>query len=721
MKIKLLLIFLALYALGYSQKRPKIGLVLSGGGSKGIAHIGVLKVLESKGIKPDYIVGTSFGALVAGLYAIGYTPDEMEEIIATNDWDYLLNDEIKRENLLIGQSNKNKNSIVGLPLDGFKPAMSSGLYSGQNILTFFETKTRKYCRDINFDDLPIPFRCIGTNIETGKEKIFKEGNISEALRASMSIPSVFNPFEIDGELYVDGGLVNNFPTDVVKAMGADIIIGVDVGAVLYKKEEITSIIKILDQSASFYNYRVARENKKLCDIYIRPNIDGISSMSFDKTVEIIKLGYDATINKSSQIDSVFNKYNLTEIINDSTKNTSKIIKLDTIIIKTNITNTHHKRGAKKLISGKLNLKTPCTITEDELNNRINKLYGSKYFEKISMNFIPNDSSYTLILNVKDKQVNDFSIGARYDNTYGVNILLSTEFRNLLIYGSLAEMSLVAGQSPQFKMRYTTDRGANIGFGSSFEYNNFYAYSYKNSVRFATYNYNYAYWDLFIHSYIGNYNRIIIGANASIFGLSSTQTISDIENISENYFSPYAAYIIDTWDKAYYPNKGFKFKARGDLIIDNKYNNMPIAWGRGSWINSISDKFKIITEGFLGFADSRLDSSLYKFQVGGMENNRIQWYNSFPGLRFLEHGSTNVWIAKISPRYEFYKNNYLTFTFAIAGMDEMPDRLFTKTQRIYKGASIKYGFYSMFGPMEISADYSFDNYNKSMFVSLGYWF
>ncbi len=721
MKTRLFLLLLISINVVFSQKRPKIGLVLSGGGAKGIAHIGVLKVLESKGIKPDYIVGTSFGALVGAFYAIGYTPEEMEKIISNSDWDYLINDKIKRENLLIGQGDKNKKSLIRLPLNGLVPSMSSGLYSGQNILTFFEIKTRDYNRDMSFDDFPIPFRCVATNIETGEAKIFDKGHIADALRASMSIPSVFSPYNIDGNLYVDGGLVNNFPTDIVKAMGADIIIGVDVGAVLYNKDEITSIIQILDQTSSFYNYRVAQENKKLCDIYIRPDIEGISAMAFNETSDIINKGASATKTQLNKIDSVFGKYNLSPIVNDTSIHKTDKIRIDSIIVITELKHNQHTKGAKKLIDGKLNIKLPITLTTEELSQKINRLYGSKFFTDISMSFIPNDSSYTIKLNAKEDHINGFNIGARYDQTYGVNILLGAQFRNLLMYGSLLEASVVAGQSPQLKLRYTTDRGANIGFGSSFEFNNFYAYSYENGSRYATYNYNLASWDIFVHSYIGNYNRVIIGAEASVFALSAKQTISDIDNILDNYFSPYVAYIIDTWDRAYYPNNGFRFKTRADLVIDSEYDNMPKAWAKGSFVSSVSKKIKIITEGFLGFADARLDTTFFKFQTGGLANNRIKWYNSFPGMEFLEHGAANIWILKLSPRYEFYKNNFITATFALTGMDNNIESLFINTDQVYMGASIKYGFYSMFGPMEISADYSFTNYNKNILVSLGYWF
>lgn len=723
MKSKLIIFFILISVFSFSQKKPKIGLVLSGGGAKGIAHVGVIRYLESKGIKPDYIVGTSVGALVGGFYAMGYTPDEIEKIIRTRDWDYLLNDEIKRKNVLIGQSDKNKNVLLTLPLDGFKPQMSSGLYKGQNILTFFEITSRKYNRPLDFDSLPIPFRCVATNIETGEGKIFSKGIISDVMRASMSIPSIFSPYEINGELYVDGGIVNNFPTDVIKEMGADIIIGVDVGAVLYKKEEINSIIKILDQTSSFYNYRVAQENKKLCDIYIRPNIDGISAMDFSRTDTIVNRGRIAAIQNSEKIDSIFQKYNLKPIINEQKPfSSNRTINIDSIKIRTNINSLSHRRGSKRLINGKLKIKTPLTITEKSISEKINKLYGSKYFKKITLQFDPTtDTSYALTISVSEKKENDFSIGARFDLIYGVNVLLAAQFRNLMLYGSLFELSTVAGQSPQFRARYTTDRGASLGFGSSLVYNNFSVYTYENSRKYAEYNYNRIMADLFVHSYLGDYNRAVVGAEYSSFLLSATQTVSDLKDMNNNYLNFYAAYVVDTWDKAYFPNKGFQLKIRSNYIIHEEDKLMNTTWSRANIILPITKKIKIIAEGFIGFGTSNVDTTLFRYEVGGMAQNRMEWYTSFPGMQYLEHGSNNVWVAKISPRYEFYKNNYLTATFAMTAMDNIFENLFIQADRMYTGVGVKYSFSSMFGPMEISGDYSFNSYYTNYFISLGFWF
>lgn len=720
-KTSLIAFSLLISTFSFAQTKPKVGLVLSGGGAKGIAHIGVIRELEKKGIKPDYIVGTSMGALIGGLYACGYTPDELDTIINSLDWEYLLNDEIKRSNYLVGQSSKNKTALISLPLKGLTPNLPSGLYAGHNILTLIEILTRNYSKKMNFDELEIPFRCIGTNIETGEEKVFNNIRLADALRASMSIPSVFNPYEIDNELYVDGGLVNNFPTDIAKEMGAEIIIGVDVGAIAYKKEEITSIVRVLDQATSFYNYRVAEKNKKLCNIYIRPDISKMSILNFDDVRGIINEGVIATNNVNSKIDSVFKKYNLSPIPT-TTKTYSPILTIDSASISTNIQQKKHHKEAQRLIKGKVNLKKNNHLSVANIQNEMNRIYASRYFKSVSLTFEPKDSShYNMIINAQEKSHNSLNIGLRYDTQFGVNTLVNTQFRNLLIYGSLLESSFIIGQSPHLKVRYTTDRGSSLGFGSSFNYTKFRVYTYQNSIKNTTFNYRRANWDLFLHANMGNANRIILGAEASVFGLESTQSVSDLIDIKERNYSAYLSYHIDTWDRSFFPNKGINLKMRSDVIRQEDASILHVGWMRINAVIPLSKKIKLITETFVGFGSIGVDTTLYRYEVGGMAQNRIEWYSSMPGLEFLEHGASNNWVISLSPRYEFYENHFITYTFAVSSLNNNVRKLYTVDNKKYMGMSLKYGFLSMFGPIELSVDYSLNNKNSNTFINLGYWF
>ena len=720
MRIFTIIFLIIISTIAYSQSKPKIGLVLSGGGAKGSAHIGALRFLESKGIKPDFIAGTSVGAMIGGLYAMGYTVDELEDIVVNTDWDFLQKDEISRRNLLIGQGGKNKNSIITLPIEGFKPSLSSGLYAGQNLITFLGILSRKYENDISFDSLAIPFRCVATNLETGKPTVFDHGNLAKSIRSSMTIPTILTPYEIDGELYVDGGLVNNFPTDVIKAMGADIIIGVDVGAVLYKKEELKTVMQILDQSSSFFGAMISKQNRKLCDIYIRPDIDGISALDFSVAPLIIDRGMVAAKEVEQQIDSIFSQYNLKPIVNQPRYIDTNIIKIDTIIISTNIASKRKRSSAENLILGKLNIITPAILTIEDLENRVNKLYGSRYFRNIVLTFKHQDSSYILHIAAEEKTEDEFYLGARYDNIYGIDLALGANFRNKLIYGSLLEFKIIAGQSPQAKIRYTTDRGRHLGFGSSMVYNDFIVSSYNKGEVFSHYTYHRLFWDAFIHTYIGDFSRLIVGSEASIFGLTSSQQINGFTSMVQKNLSVFGAYIIDSWDDGYFPTKGTKFKTRGDVIANEDGSLAYTLWARNNTVIPLTKKIVFAIDGFIGIGSKDIENSLYSYYIGGMGKNRIQWYTPFPGLRFLENGSNNTATISVGPRWNFAKNQYLSYKFAFAAQDYLTEHLLVTPKYTYSGMSLAYGFNSMFGPIEAAVDLSMNSKYASFYISLGFW-
>jgi len=206
------------------RKRPTIGLVLSGGGAKGFAHVGVIKVLEEAGIQPDYIGGTSMGSIIGGLYAIGYSTEYMEDMIRNRDWDLLLQDKIPRKLLTYEEKENAERLLITFPLSIKGIKMKTGLYSGQNIETLLTTLTTPVYNEPDFNKFQTPFLCIGTDLITGEEVILENGKLDQAMRASMAIPSFFNPYEYQGHILVDGGVINNYPVNRIKEIGADIII-----------------------------------------------------------------------------------------------------------------------------------------------------------------------------------------------------------------------------------------------------------------------------------------------------------------------------------------------------------------------------------------------------------------------------------------------------------------------------------------------------------------
>ena len=224
---RILVFLLVLFVmLDVQGQRKKVGLVLSGGGAKGVAHIGVLKVLEEAGIPIDYIAGTSMGSLVGALYAIGYDAHTMDSLVRRQDWTFLLSDKVYRYNLPFSEKEETEKYLVSVPIKNNREIkIPSGFISGQNIYNLFSDLTIGYHDSLDFKKLPIPFACVASNLVDGQEVIQDCGVLPLAMRASMAIPGAFAPVRKDGMVLVDGGISNNFPVDIAKAMGADIIIG----------------------------------------------------------------------------------------------------------------------------------------------------------------------------------------------------------------------------------------------------------------------------------------------------------------------------------------------------------------------------------------------------------------------------------------------------------------------------------------------------------------
>ena len=295
LQLILLVIWSVMSLPAVSEERPKVGLALSGGGARGAAHIGVLKVLEAHRIPVDYIAGTSMGSIVGGLYAAGLTPAEIEHVIKTIDWDEVLSDHPDRaDEPMIRKELSEQFYIGGKP--GFrngKVVLPEGLIAGQKILPILQAVTLPVAHVNDFSQLQTPFQAVATNIVTGEMQVLKSGDLARAMRASMAVPSIFAPTEIDGNLLVDGGLTNNIPVDIAQAMGADIVIAIDISTQYRNRDEISNLLHITDQMARILTGVNSRERLGMLtekDILIRPSLGNISSADFDRADEAVPIG-----------------------------------------------------------------------------------------------------------------------------------------------------------------------------------------------------------------------------------------------------------------------------------------------------------------------------------------------------------------------------------------------------------------------------------------------
>ena len=273
-----------------SDDRPKIGLVLSGGGAKGFAHIGALKVIDSLGIKIDYVAGTSMGAIVGSLYASGYTGKQMDSIIGKTDFGQLIIDDIPREARTFYERRNSEKYAVTLPFKDFQIQLPNSLSAGQNFYNLLSQLMAPVGEVDDFEKLPIPFFCMATDVLTGEAVVLDNGYLPKAVNASAALPSLLSPVEINDRLFIDGGVTNNYPIEILRSKGMDIIIGIDVQDDLKTREELGSAFEILAQINNFRTINDMKVKSQLTDIYIKPDITKFTVTSFSESQSIIQEG-----------------------------------------------------------------------------------------------------------------------------------------------------------------------------------------------------------------------------------------------------------------------------------------------------------------------------------------------------------------------------------------------------------------------------------------------
>ena len=399
-----------------AQKSPRVGLALSGGGARGAAHIGILKILEREGIPIDYIAGVSMGALVGGLYAIGYSPADIEKFLVDQDWNNVFSDAPQwRLTPLAERADSRYQGKIALR--GWNLEIPGGLLSGQRFTEELDALTAEpMLRAQNdFDKLPIPFRAVATNLLNGKPHVFRQGSMTQAMRASMAIPMVFTPLETEDALLVDGGLVNNLPTELVRDMGADIIIAVDASTPLMGREDLRTLFNVIDQSISLQIMKNIEDSKKLASIVLQPDLETYSNTNYDKVREIIKYGEEAAERQINEIRAL--------VAGISPRRKSPAVASGEIPIIDSISFSGLNKVRLKQVEAKLRLRPGDEAEPAAISAEIDRIYAMRLFESVSYTLEPaGENRYRLIFRVMEELFNTVGAGIRYDNDYRFTIL-----------------------------------------------------------------------------------------------------------------------------------------------------------------------------------------------------------------------------------------------------------------------------------------------------------
>ncbi|OSY87057.1 patatin [Tenacibaculum holothuriorum] len=733
--MKKLLLFLILFPLLLFAQRqqPKVGLVLSGGGAKGFAHIGVLEAIEKAGVQIDYVGGTSMGSIVGGLYAAGYSPKQIQQVIDKEDFMQLLQDKVPRREKPFFKKNFGEKYAFSLPIKKGEIGLPLGLSKGQNALNLL-TELLAPVDEINdFSKLPIPFYCIATNIENGKQALLEKGSLPLAIRASAAFPSLLNPVEIDGELLVDGGIVNNFPADVMKEKGMDIIIGVDVQGQLLKREELESVASILLQIVNFQIYDKSAERVKLLNVYIKPDVIDYSVVSFDKKKEILNEGYKV----ARKYQSVFDSIGKLQIKKPRPKLLLKEEKflIDRIIINGN------KNYTDNYILGKLQLKKGDSVSYKNISKKINTLTATNNFARIDYHLDKSFSGKRLSILVKEDDVQTYlRMGVHYDLLYKSAILVNYNHKKLLFQNDELSFDVGIGDRIRYDLEYLVDNGLAPSYGFSSRYNSFKStFPFNETVN----NINIKYEDFTNAIYIqttldrkfavgiGLENKWIKASSRTILTNNGEDTLFD----DSNYLNSFAFLKLDTFDKEMNPTKGFyadigfkwfMWSDRNDIlnklaVNSEEFHQFSQLQGSISFATTFWDKltFQYISEA--GYTLGRKASQVFDFRLGGYNQNYINNFKPMYGYDTAELTNQSFLRSEFNFRYKVFNKQYASFIANYARVEEdifAGGSLFKNTK---SGYAVGYGVETFLGPIELKYSWSPDHKEQYWLFNLGFWF
>ncbi|WP_097302477.1 patatin-like phospholipase family protein [Pseudomonas chlororaphis] len=399
----LILCLLPLFLHAAEAPRPKIGLVLSGGAARGLAHIGVLKALEEQGVKIDAIAGTSMGAVIGGLYASGYKIDELEKLALGIDWQQALSDAPPRADVPFRRKQDDRDFLVKQKLsfrDDGSLGLPLGVIQGQNLALLLESMLAHASDTRDFDKLPIPFRAVATDIASGEKVVFRKGHLPRVIRASMSIPAVFAPVEMDGRLLVDGGMTDNIPLDVARDMGVDIAIVVDIGTPLRSRQQLATVVDVLNQSITLMTRRNSEEQLATLhknDVLIQPPLASFGVTDFGRAQEMIDAGYRAT----RVLDARLAPLRQAEPM-DAGLSAARTPSQRTPII-TAIRVENDSKVSDDVIRYYIRQHIGEPLDLGRLQTDMGTLYGLDYFEQVQYRVVHKGNDHTLVINARGKR------------------------------------------------------------------------------------------------------------------------------------------------------------------------------------------------------------------------------------------------------------------------------------------------------------------------------
>lgn len=738
---------------------PKVALVLSGGGAKGTAHIGALKYLDSLGFDFDMVVGTSMGSIVGGLYALGYPPQQIDSLTRVQDWSLLMSDRIPRKfNSYLEKKYKEKylfsvtfdfgsrlDSLVSAasgdaPVAGdiFFKTLPAGFINGQNIFNLFTALSVGYQDSIDFNTLPIPFACVATDLVTGKEIVIREGQFPVAIRASMAIPGVFSPVRVGDYILVDGGTQNNYPVDVARAMGADIVVGVDVSGEMSGYSDINNIGDILGQLVSLMGDRKYRQNVSDVDVHIRPDLTGYGTMSFDsESIDtLINRGYRAAAEHGEELAALIGRIRSEKGYSKSYAGRQKYaapravcLYEDSVVIRS-VAILGVNKAERAWLKKNISLPLYRRVSSSDIEDVISGIYSTGAFKSVTYELVGNAQPYDMRVYCTKGNAHQIGVGARFDSEEVAAVLLNAGFNSGKLTGSKYDITARLSMNPYVKFGYSyvapkmpkLNVTASGGFTNADIMN---GHERAAGLRFYRFD---------ATAFISNISLktvdLQMGAKVDGFYFRSFLTSSDIvgdydvTQTLNSYVSAFASARADNLDDAYFPTRGFtagldysyyftgfyeSFNPFHQISFDAKVA-LPMFRGRLVFEPSFYGRFLVGNDVPLPYMNV----------IGGMEAGRyFAQQMPFVGTSDLHVVKNYLTMLRADLRANVYGKHYVSLMFNyMRDCERLQDYLVGDGSF---GAGAGYSYKSVIGPLSGTVYWSNVTKRVGFYVSIGYYF
>lgn len=731
---------LLFFTVAQSQsQRPKIGLTLSGGGAKGLAHIGILKALDSAGLKIDYITGTSMGSIIGALYAAGYSGDDIEKLARPLDWELLFSTAPQLSSISIEEKNEYDKYALEIPLEEGKFKIGQGIIAGQELWLKLSELFAPVYNVTDFSKLSIPFKCFGTDVETGDAVTLDHGNIVTAVRASMAIPSIFTPVNYDGKLVVDGGIVNNFPVLDVKQMGADYVIGVNLNEGLLKADKLKTSFDILLQLVFLKDAAAFDKHRAQCDLFILPDLKGLSTGDFAASDSLINIGNETGRlyypHFKRMADSLNAIYGPTTFVKDRLPKDNKIK-----VSEYSVEGLTHTR--ENFFFGLLDLQKNKDYSQDKINTSIRRVYGSRYYKIARYDFLPGTNDSTKMhFSVEENPLTVVKFGLNYNDFTKLSLKFNITSRDFLFKESRALASAALSENPRIYGEYfkyiNKNRTARAVMDYYFEAFDFPVY--KDFRLTETFRSKQHVIDFQLQK---NITRNAYAGIGQQFVHSTIKTIETADLVSKghnrNWYS-YLTYRLNNVNQKYFPTSGWNVKAEAGYAygqdpefeyvqkdsathIDTSlynYDDCFNSFMNVSHYTELNSKFSWSQRLSFAYISRRNPYIMNRYMVGGT-NEIIRNQIPFVGLNESEVKTGSIAALQLGLQYALAKKAFITGR-ANAALYDFYDKPLDAKNNFLSGYGLSFGYSSLLGPIEFTTMYCDQDKTVRTNINIGFSF